>query len=175
MGRTKFRLSDSSDCRGLKQFPATNMHKQTIVLMNCVHIVTSPHNQDAAQRIASPFATKHKVHLKSKAILKSVILLSSDIEYPRGKSLSKRIWEAQLLFHGFLTKPCIGKLKTNHDRLYPCILFQKNISSHLPPRPSPWFPVVSNEQNIYCILLEFFQSSEIMALKSTKYLPTHLF
>ena len=33
------------------------------------------------------------------------------------------------------------------------ILFQKNISSHLPPRPSPWFPVVSNEKNIYCILL----------------------
>ena len=71
MVRTKFRLSDSSDCRGLKQFPATNMHKQTIVLINCVDIVTSPHNQDAAQRLASPFATKHKVHLKSKAILKS--------------------------------------------------------------------------------------------------------
>lgn len=141
MGRTKFRLSDSSDCRGLKQFPATNMHKQTIVLMNCVHIVTSPHNQDAAQRLASPFATKHKVHLKSKAILKSVILLSSDIEYPRGESLSKRIWEDQR-FQGVFTKPCIGKLNTNHDRLYPCRCVYIISKKHLQPSPTKAFSMV---------------------------------
>lgn len=172
---TKFRLFRLR----LRIFCHFQQHKQSIS-MNCVRIVTLPH-QDAAQRL-SPFGTKHKVIQGASEKQNNSQVCHSLIRHwifqeAKSKSLAEGIWEAQWLFQGFFIKPCIGQMNTHYDRYWiGCIraLCQKKLSTDLPPRPSPCFPVVS-EQTIYeyvrcwvnlsiCWILQ-------IALKSSKYLP----
>lgn len=120
----------------------------------------------------------YKVHLKNKIILKSVILLS-DIEYfkrPRVSHLLKEFGRLSGCSRDFSSSHVLAKwihITIGIELVVYVRCVKKKLSTDLPPRPSPCFPVVS-EQSIYecircwvnlsiCWILQ-------IALKSSKYL-----